>query len=153
MVVGDFDQLVQRHTNGLALPNIEKRLEASINIFWKQADVFRKWAKSDITDHVAQELISKLPGMSDRMSERLFSRWQIERDDRGPTVWALYSALTYYSSHNDDTFPTRNTGEDHTAKTMHDREMRVRGWVSHNLFKSVAEHGRVIEQATSTSVT
>jgi len=145
VITGEFDQFVQRHTSGLALPRIGDRLHASINIFWTQRDVFRKWTKSDITNDVAEELINKLPGMSERRAQLMYQRWLFEAADRGPTVWALFSALTYFSSHNDGDFKLRNTGDDHAALTMHKREMQVKGWVDHPLFKSVAEHGKVIE--------
>lgn len=149
VIIGSFDQFIQRHTAGVALPRIGERLHASINIFWTQRDVFKRWAKSDITDAVAEELITKLPNMSERLGQRVFERWKIERDDRGPTVWALFSALTYYSSHNDGAFPLRNTGEDHGALSMHKRELAVKKWVDHPLFQSVATHGRVIEAPAS----
>lgn len=145
VITGEFDQFVQRHTSGLALPRIKDRLNASINIFWTQRDVFSKWAKSDITNNVAEELINKLPGMSERRAQLMYQRWLYEADDRGPTVWALFSAFTYFSSHNSNDFKLRNTGENHAALTMHKREMQVKGWVDHPLFQSVANHGKVID--------
>jgi len=83
--------------------------------------------------------------MSERRAERLLERYKYEAADRGPTVWALFSALTYFGSHTGEAFPMRTTGEDHAAHTMHKREMQVKQWVDHPLFKSVAETGKVID--------
>lgn len=147
VVTGEFDQFVQRHTSGLALPKIGNRLRANIDIFWKQAEVFRAWAKKELTDEVVKQLIAALPGMSDRRAALLFGRWQYEAADRGPTVWALHSALTFFASHNSEAFPIRNTGDDHEAVTLNKRALQVKNWIDHPSFQHVAETGYMKEAA------
>ena len=45
---------------------------------------------------------------------------------RGTTVWALYSALTYYSSHNSETFKVKNSdNRDNVERTLIEREREV----------------------------
>ena len=55
--------------------------------------------------------------------------------DRGFNVYALTSAFTYYSSHNSDEFPIRNTGNDNVATTLASRQSEVTRWVSSSPFQ------------------
>ena len=61
-----------------------------------------------------------------------------EADARGRTVWALYSALTAYSSHATD-FPVRNSSNvDNVAVTLDTREREVARIVGSEQFLRLA---------------
>ena len=49
----------------------------------------------------------------------------MESQERGQTVWALRSALTYYASHNSTAFGVRNTGTDSEAAVLYGRENEI----------------------------
>ena len=56
------------------------------------------------------------------MMEQLDTEFQ----KRGTTVWALYSALTYYSSHNSEKFKVKNSSKrDNVERTLIEREKEV----------------------------
>jgi hypothetical protein len=52
-------------------------------------------------------------------------RFAVEAVERGATVWALRSALTFYASHNSPSFAVRNTGQDSAAAVLYGRENEV----------------------------
>jgi hypothetical protein len=133
MVFGEFDQYVQRHTGDMTvkLPRLGERIRASIDVYWKMGPVLRRWAKTEITDLRVQEIISNIPGLSPARQTGLIARFHIEAATRGPTIWALHSAMTFFSSHDSTAFPIRKTGTDHSTKTLYERERAVRGWVPH----------------------
>ena len=139
MIRGEFDQLVQRHTSAATsmLPRLADRLKASIDVFWRHADVLRKWAKVEITRDVAEECIAKF-GFSESRVKAILIRFEYEAANRGPTVWALYSALTYYASHNNDEFGVRDTGKDNVAATLQKRELEVFRLTNSNEWKALA---------------
>jgi hypothetical protein len=56
----------------------------------------------------------------------MMDQFDTEAASRGRTVWALYSALTFYSSHNSERFGVRNSGNvDNEAVTLDQREREV----------------------------
>ena len=136
---GEYDQFFRRHTGNqeLALNGMEDSLRASIDVFWRQADVFRRWAKKEITNPVAREILAKL-GFSDRRADALMMQFDREADARGATVWALYSALTYYASHNHGDLAIRNTNNDNVAATLQKRELEVFRLTNSNEWKALA---------------
>ena len=123
---GDFDQSIQRHTSTqeIVLPRMIDKLKASIDVFWRHADILRAWAKKEISDETAELVILKF-GFSESRSKAILARFRYEAEIRGRTVWALYSALTYYATHNDDMFSIRSTGSDNVAATLQKRELEV----------------------------
>lgn len=139
MIRGEFDQLVQRHTSAAStmLPRLADRLKASIDVFWKQADALRKWAKIETTGQIAEEVIAKF-GFSESRVKAIRIRFEYEAAKRGPTVWALYSALTYYASHNSDDFGVRDTGRDNVAATLQKRELEVFRLTNSNEWRALA---------------
>ena len=95
----------------------------------------RGWAETAITWTQIEDTIRALPSMSERKAERLLDRAARECADRGFNVYALTSAFTYYSSHNSDEFPIRNTGNDNVATTLASRQSEVTRWVSSSPFQ------------------
>ena len=77
------------------------------------------------------ELFKQLAN-SDKLSENLSQQYMREQETRGANLWSVYSALTYYASHNDGDFKLRSTTEkqDSEAATMLLRELNVAKWVS-----------------------
>ena len=76
---------------------------------------------------------------STKMKDGLVDQYAREMDERGPNLWALYSALTYYSSHNDGAFTLRRSVEemDTTATIMLRRELAVARWVQSDEWKAL----------------
>ena len=138
MVTGIYDMIVKKHTKGLQIPRLIVKVKTSIDIFYKQAEQWQHWVGKTITDEEAQECYESFPNASDKMVAKLMRQFHIESLSHGRTVWALYSAATFYSSHSAGEFATRETGQDHTASTLLNRERQVRSWVETDRFVSIA---------------
>ena len=70
--------------------------------------------------------------MSGNRIKKMMEQLDLEAQQRGMTIWALYSALTYYSSHNSERFGVRNSANvDNVAETLDAREREVSRIIEH----------------------
>jgi len=138
MVTGSYDMTVKRHTSGLEVPKLTKTLRNSIDIFYKQADQWKQWVGKVISDEDAEECFKAMPNVSERRIAQLMRQFLIECSSHGRTVWALYSAATYYATSNAGEFTVRETNNDHSATTMLHREQQVRSWLNSEEFTAIA---------------
>lgn len=138
MVTGSYDMIVKRHTAGLTVPKLTDKLRQSIDIFYKQADQWKHWVGKGISDEDAEECFKAMPNTSERRVQQLMRQFAIECQTHGRTVWALYSAATYYATSNAGQFAVRETNNDHSATTLMNREQQVRSWLNSSEFQAVA---------------
>ena len=138
MVSGVYDMMIRRHTKGLKIPNLTDKLRKSIDIFYKQADQWKHWVGKVICDEDAEDCFKAMPNVSERRVAQLMHQFRIECDSHGRTVWALYSAATFYASRDDGAFTIRETGSDHKATTLMNREKQVRAWLNTDEFERIA---------------
>ena len=138
MVSGVYDMTVRRHTSGLTIPNLTDRLRKSINIFYKQAEQWKHWVGKVICDEDAEDCFKAMPNVSERRVQQLMRQFRIECASHGRTVWALYSAATYYASFDAGDFSIRETNSDHKASTLMNREQQVRSWLNTDEFEKIA---------------
>ena len=138
MVSGIYDMMVKRHTAGLTIPKLDDKLRKSIDIFYTQAEQWKKWVGKEITDDDARECYEAMPRISERRVEQMMRQFHIECLTHGRTVWALYSAATYFATHNEGEFSIRETNNDHSAATLLHREQQVRSWLSTDTFERLA---------------
>lgn len=124
MITGEFETSYFRHTKGLKIGNIAKKVRGSIDIFYTHASVWQGWMGKKIEQKTVKEFLHLK--YSARMANKLLRQYLIERNIHGDTVWALYSALTYYATHDEGEFETRKTDSDHSAATLLKREQQVR---------------------------
>ena len=138
MVTGSYDMMVKRHTSGLTVPKLTDRLRNSIDIFYKQSEQWSKWVGKAISDEDAETCFKSMPNVSERRVDQLMRQFRIECQSHDRTVWALYSAATYYATSNTGDFAVRQTSEDHTASTLINREQQVRSWLNTETFLELA---------------
>tara|TARA_R100000781_G_scaffold105058_1_gene68857 strand:+ start:817 stop:1779 length:963 start_codon:yes stop_codon:yes gene_type:complete len=138
MVTGSYDMIVKRHTSGLTVPKLTDRLRASVDIFYKQAEQWSHWVGKEISDEEAEKCFEAMPNVSERRVQQLMRQFRIECHTHGRTVWALYSAATFYSSTDSGEFSIRETESDHKASTLMNREQQVRSWISSDEFMEIA---------------
>jgi|TARA_R110000751_G_scaffold37010_9_gene89964 hypothetical protein len=138
MVTGSYDMIVKRHTSGLTVPKLTDKLRQSVDIFYKQADTWKHWVGKEISDEDAEEAFKGMPNVSERRVQQLMRQFLIECQSHGRTVWALYSASTYYATSNEGEFAVRDTGQNHTASTLMNREQQVRSWLNSEEFLKIA---------------
>lgn len=125
LVIGEYTSTYAKHTKGLTLTKFEHAVRGSVHMFWKNKDTFAELAGKKVLDD-KKVLAWYEDKFGERLGAKLFRQYQIECNSRGKTLWAVYSALTYYSSYADGEFSLRNTGNDHEAATMMKRENDVR---------------------------
>ena len=138
MVTGAYDMMTKRHTSGLQIPTLTNRLRGSIDIFYKQADTWKAWVRKIISDEDAELCFKAMPNVSDRKVQQLMRQFHIECGSHGRTVWALYSAATFYASSDHGEFKVRDTASDHKASTLMNREQQVRSWLNTDAFEQLA---------------
>lgn len=125
LVIGDYTSTYAKHTKGLQITRFEEAVRGSVHMFWKNKDFFSDLAGKHV---LSNEQVKKWyeDKFGERLGAKLFRQYLIETNSRGHTLWAVYSALTYYSSYADGEFGLRSTGNDHAAATMMKRENDVR---------------------------
>jgi len=138
MVSGAYDMTVRRHTSGLTIPSLTNKLRKSIDIFYKQADQWKHWVGKVISDEDAEECFKAMPNVSERRVQQLMRQFRIESLSHGRTVWALYSAATYYASTDNGDFSIRETNSDHKASTLMNREQQISNWLNTDEFERIA---------------
>jgi len=138
MVTGSYDMITKRHTSGLQIPKLTDKLRMSIDIFYKQAEQWKHWMGKEISNEDAKTCFEAMPNISERRVEQLMRQFKIEVSTHGRTVWALYSAATYYATSNEGQFAVRTTAQDHAASTLINREQQVRSWQNTEQFLAIA---------------
>jgi len=123
MIFGSYDLFGKRHTKGFSQVELEKFVGNSFVLFQDKITELRRETFAPIELTQAEEFLKK--NFSERRAAQLLERFAIEAQERGATVWALRSALTYYASHNSSQFAVRNTGADSAAAVLYGRENEI----------------------------
>lgn len=134
MISGEYEVFGKKHTKGFQMPDFSEMVENNLLSFRTQTSKLARWSHTDITvGQAADTLVELIP--SKKRAEELMSVYEKESYERGATVWALYSALTHWSSH----APVKNTKTDHAARTMHNREGQVMVFINSEVWKRIAD--------------
>jgi hypothetical protein len=137
MVLADFDTSKKRHTSGFNPEYFAEFLEEQAQQFKTRVSVWQSWADKQITPSQAEETL-KAAGISPRLTAKLMEQLDREAQARGQTVWALYSALTYYASHNSAEFGVKGSGQkDNAAEALYKRSAEVSRIVSSRAWASL----------------
>jgi len=138
MISGDYTKGNKRHTSGFNLSNFILDMDKVVRDFYKDIQRYQVMASTDIRIPQAEAVLEALPGMSEKMQERMKDQYLTEVSTRGSNVWALASALTYYSSHNSEEFPVKGSASnDNVTKSLLDRSRRVSSWMNSAPFQSL----------------
>ena len=138
MISGDYTKGNKRHTSGFNLSNFILDMDKVVRDFYKDIQRYQVMASTDIRIPQAEAVLEALPGMSERLAKVMKDQYLTEVSTRGSNVWALASALTYYSSHNSEEFPVKGSASnDNVAKSLLDRSRRVNTWMNSTPFQSL----------------
>ena len=138
MISGDYTKGNKRHTSGFNLSNFILDMDKVVRDFYKDIQRYQVMASTDIRIPQAEAVLEALPGMSDRLAKVMKDQYLTEVSTRGSNVWALASALTYYSSHNSEEFPIKGSASnDNVTKSLLDRSRRVNTWMNSSPFQSL----------------
>ena len=140
MISGEYQSTYHKHTSGLVISGIDDAVRRAGDAFVSSQERWQKWAKTPVKHQAAMELFRELAN-SDKLREKLNDQYLREMDVRGPNLWAVYSALTYYASHADGEFKLKSSVEaqDTVASTMLQRELSVARWVDTEAWRKL-EH-------------
>jgi hypothetical protein len=138
MISGDYTKGNKRHTSGFNLSNFILDMDKVVRDFYKDIQRYQVMASTDIRITQAEAVLEALPGMSERLAKVMKDQYLTEVSTRGSNVWALASALTYYSSHNSEEFPVKGSASnDNVTKSLLDRSRRVNTWMNSSPFQSL----------------
>ena len=138
MISGDYTKGNKRHTSGFNLTNFILDMDKVVKYFYNDIQRYQIWAATDISVVHAEGAIESLPGMSDRLAKGIKDQYLTEVRTRGSNVWALASALTYYSSHNSEEFPIKGSAaNDNVARALLDRSRKVNTWLRSSVFQNL----------------
>lgn len=102
MVVGEtFGSFRSTHTSGFNPAEIAPRIAASLDNFLQVGEKWKHWASTPCSPEQAAQAISKLVGKSESLYNKLITFWHNESTKMGATMWSLFNALTFWSTHYD----------------------------------------------------
>jgi len=128
---GEFEVSVFRHTSGFNPARIKDFVILEAERFQERIKIWQRWARAEINPADA-EVAFEAAGMSGRRVKACMTQLDLEAQQRGMTVWAAYSVLTFMSSHNSELFPVRSHGSvDNVAETLDSREREVARIIQH----------------------
>jgi len=138
IISGDYTKGNKRHTSGFNLSNFILDMDKVVRDFYKDIQRYQVMASTDIRIPQAEAVLEALPGMSERLAKVMKDQYLTEVSTRGSNVWALASALTYYSSHNSEEFPVKGSASnDNVTKSLLDRSRKVNTWMNSTPFQSL----------------
>jgi len=123
MIFGSYDLFGKRHTKGFSQIELEKFVGNSFLMFQRKIQELRQETFKTVELEQAEKFLNA--NFSGRRAAQLLERFAVESQERGQTVWALRSALTFYASHNSSQFAVRNTGQDSAASVLYGRENEI----------------------------
>lgn len=138
-VATDVDAVSKRHTKNSTIDFFAEWLDGAMPTFKTKVDQAKTWAGTPLSWDDAVETLEKMPNISDRKAAKFIEQLQIEFRERGANVYSLVSAFTYYSSHDSDRFPVRDTGNDNVATTLNKRAEEVNRWIASPVFAQLLE--------------
>jgi hypothetical protein len=125
LFIGEMNKATARHTTGFTPARFGSFIEGQLAEYRDRGRVYQAWANQSIGQSQVLDLLeaSKIP---ERKREAIAAQFALEAASRGATVWALYSALTFYASHNSERFTIRNSARvDNAAAALAQRELEV----------------------------
>ena len=123
-----------RHTSGFDTARALEKINRALEQYMLNAYSWSEWAGRDINDTVVSTAFEAFPDVNNTMLQRLQTAWETESGHAGNTVWALYNALTRWSTH----APIRESSEGNRASIVLDRERRVRKFMRSQAFTKLA---------------
>jgi hypothetical protein len=130
IISGEHQSTYNKHTSGLVITGVDRIIERALETFANNQTKWAKWTQTPVKHAAAMDLFKELAA-SDKLCENLGMQYLREQEERGPNLWSVYSAMTYYASHAEGEFKLRATTEaqDSVAATMLKRELNVARWV------------------------
>ena len=118
---GELTGAYRKHTAGIDIASIAKALSRGAERYKDIAEDWTSWTKKPITEEQAVAIISKISSLTDETREMILGYFKDERVNLGSTVWAVYNAISYWSTHQN----VRSQNTANLNSIIRDREQRV----------------------------
>ena len=137
MILGEnYSTVTFRHAKYIDTSVRFTPIRDSLKLFEKQSKIWLRWQNTEV-DH--ESVISFLKEImeSDSLLNALKDQIFNEYVHRGQTLWAVYSALTFYASHNEGIFAVSERAKGNEAAVMLRRQNAVKRMVDSPQWKEM----------------
>jgi len=139
MIAGQYDVTRKRHTKNFSVDGFIHAFDDTIKRHHNIVEQYQRWADTRIWDSKkVLDLFRTLtkgtadePKRTNGLSDRLYAQYLDEIQERGKNIFSVVSALTHYSSHDDERFKLTKRGDD---VTLLKREEQVSTWLNSKVF-------------------
>ena len=115
----------RKHTKGISIEAILSKLDKTLEVFYTNRDEMRIWQKSTVTDEQVAKLFSdtickkpladlkkqadaNIVTINQKLFDYLMYRYWEEVGSLGKNLWAVYNALTHWSTHTTEEWERQN---------------------------------------------
>ena len=150
-ISGAFDVTRARHSNGFRPIVFAEAFDKTIERFSEEVKGYQTYANTRLTDvKVVQELFDRLTNHDrtkerkrerESLSDKLFSQFAVEKEQRGSNLFSVMSAITHYASHNDDRFALRRSDDAEGGRLFDRQEQTAKWFKSDHWTKFVEQQG------------
>ena len=128
----------QRHNSQCDPARFGEFIEHQAASFQERIAVWQGWADRSLTPETAEATL-EAAGVSPRLTKQLMRTFEDEAAKRGRSVWALASALTFWSSHSSDDYGVRGSkNSDNVAASLHTRGSKVNAVMASEAWHKIA---------------
>lgn len=121
-----------KHTQSINIEGSAQKMVNGIDAFMNNKSLWQEWMSIQVSDEMAEiffkKTLAKAPSrqrlvdkLNNKQLENLLTIWAREKRSLGGNKWALYNAMTYWSTHTSDLRNpeiARRNREDAIAKAM-----------------------------------
>jgi hypothetical protein len=121
-----------KHTQSINVEASAAKIKTGLETFINQREVWQSWMATDVAQHTVELFFKHTLAKSftrqtavtktnEKQLEHLLQIWDGEKRQLGSNKWALYNAMTYWSTHTSELKNpevTRRNREDQIAKAM-----------------------------------
>jgi hypothetical protein len=142
MVHGSYDVFKKVHKGSNEIPSFDGLFIKALEQYTNKMELYQTWASKELKNQSVHRFIETLfPNENtkkninlpyNKMGDNLLSQYITEADTRGHNVWAMYSAMTYYASHDSAQFSLNRMANDNdtTTERLHKRNDKVMSWLN-----------------------
>ena len=132
----DYSTLAFRHAKHTDTRVRFTPIRDSLEQFEKQSKIWLRWQNTYVEHESVMSFLSEKVE-SDILLKRLGDQIINEYGHRGQTLWAVYSALTFYASHNEGIFAVSELAKGNEAAVMLRRQNAVKRMVNSPQWKKL----------------
>lgn len=123
-----------RHTSGFDQARMVEKLRKALEQFLVETGQWQIWAEREVTDEQVNAVFGEVPQANPRLIGRLQEAYEIESAGAGSTLWAVYNALTRWSTHGQ----VQARSEGNVAAIQLRRESAVRKAIKSSAFRALS---------------